>query len=110
MGSAYQPMLRSLQVKLTDNSLNQRVVRYCTELGLTSAQILRAHINALQYAGGTVGIKFDEHVIDPYKEYLADKSTFVATAKPREPIYLTRIGRYRPSDVPALLNLEAFAH
>ena len=67
MGSAYQPMLRSLQVKLTDNSLNQRVVKCCSELGLTSAQILRAHINALQYAGGTVGIKFDKHVIDSYK-------------------------------------------
>ncbi len=110
MGSGYQPMLRSMQVKLTDNSINQRIVKYCTELGLTSAQILRAHINALQYAGNTVGIKFDKHVIDPYKEYLTDKSTFVATAKPREPVYLTRISRYKPSDVPALLNLEAFAH
>ena len=110
MGSGYRPMLRSMQVKLTDNSINQRIVKYCTELGLTSAQILRAHINALQYAGNTVGIKFDKHVIDPYKEYLTDKSTFVATAKPREPVYLTRISRYKPSDVPALLNLEAFAH
>ena len=110
MGSGYQPMLRSMQVKLTDNSINQRIVKYCTELGLTSAQILRAHINALQYAGNTVGIKFDKHVIDPYKEYLTDKSTFVATAKPRDPVYLARISRYKPSDVPALLNLEAFAH
>jgi hypothetical protein len=110
MGSSYQPMLRSMEVKLTDKSLNQRTVKYCTELGLTSAQILRAHVNALQYAGSTVGIKFDEHVVEPYKQYLTDKSIFVATARPRKPVDLTRISLYKPSDVPALLNLEAIAH
>jgi hypothetical protein len=109
MGDAYQPRLRSMQLKLTDKSLNQRVVKYCTELGLTAAQILRAHINALQYAGGNVGIEFDKYVIDPYKEYLSGKSVFIASAQPREPIYLTRIDRYKPNDVPALLNLEALA-
>ena len=109
MGSAYQPRLRNLQLKLTNNSLKHRVVKYCTELGLTSAQILRAHINALQYAGSNFGIEFDKHVIDPYREYLTDKSTFVATANPREPIYLSKISRYKPIDVPALLNLEAIA-
>jgi hypothetical protein len=109
MGSAYQPRLRNLQLKLTDKSLKQRVVKYCTELGLTSAQILRAHINALQYAGGQFGMEFDKHVIEPYKEYLTDKSIFVATANPGEPIYLTKIGRYKPIDVPALLNLAAIA-
>ena len=110
MGSGYQPMLRSIQVALTDNSLNQRTVKYCTELGLTSAQILRAHINALQYAGSTIGIKFDEHVVEPYKQYLTDKSTFVATARPRKLVDLSSISQYKPSDMPALLNLEAIAY
>jgi hypothetical protein len=34
------------------------------------AQISRAHINALQYADSTIGIKFDKHIIDSYKEHL----------------------------------------
>jgi len=110
MGMSYQPMLRGMQIKLTDKSLNKRTVKYCTELGLTPAQILRAHINALQHAGSTVGIEFDKRVIEPYKEYLTAKSTFVATVRPREPLHLAKISHYKPSDVPALLNLEAFAH
>lgn len=108
-GAGYQPTLRSLEMKLTDHSLNQRAEKYCTELGLTPEQILNAHLNSLQYFGSQYGVEFDAYVIDPYKEYLAGKSTFILTAKPREPIQLARISRYRPSDVPALLNLEAVA-
>lgn len=110
MGNGYQPSLHRMQLTLTDNSLNQRIEKYCTQLGLTPAQIMRAHINSLQYAGSTMGIEFDKYVIDPYKEYLTDKTTFVATIKPRQPVYLAEISRYKPSDVPALLNLEAYAH
>ena len=109
MGASYQPTLQSMELKMTDQSLNQRTTDYCTRLGLTPAQIMRAHINALQYAGGTLGIEFDEHVIKPYKEYVTDKTTLVATVRPREPLYLAEINRYKPSDVPALLNLEAVA-
>jgi hypothetical protein len=35
MGSAYEPTLHSLQVKVTDHSLNQRIDKYCNQLGLT---------------------------------------------------------------------------
>lgn len=108
-GAAYRPTLHSLQVKVTDHSLNRRIEKYCTKLGLTPEQIVRAHINALQYFGSTMGIEFDEYVIDPYKDYLAGKSTFIATAKPRAPLDLASIAKYKPSDVPALLNLEAVA-
>ena len=108
-GMGYQPTLRSFEMKVTDRSLNARAEKYCTQLGLTPEQILAAHLNALQYFGSQYGIEFDEYVIDPYKEYLAGKSTFIATAKPREPLQLARISKYRPSDVPALLNLEAVA-
>lgn len=109
MGASYQPRLRSLQIEITDQSLNKRVEKYCTELGLTPEQILRAHINALQYFGKKSGIEFDKYVIDPYKEYLAGKSRFIVTAKPRKPLDLSRIKKYKPIDVPALLNLEATA-
>jgi len=108
-GVAYLPNLHSLQVKLTDNSLNQRIEKYCTDPGLTQAQIQRAHISALQCAGSTLGIKFDEYVTDPYKEYLADKSIFIVTAKPRQPLQLSSLSKYKPGDVPAVLNLEASA-
>jgi hypothetical protein len=92
-----------------DKSLNQRIEKYCRKLGLTPEQIQRAHINSLQYHGSTMGIKFDEYVTDPYKEYLNGKSVFIATAKPRRPLQLTSISKYKPSDVTALLNLEAVA-
>jgi len=108
-GSTYRPKLRELNMKITDKSLNSRVEKYCTKLGLTPEQILRAHINALQYMGKMQGIVFDEYIIDPYKQYLAGKPTLIVTAKPREPLDLERISRYKPSDVPALLNLEAVA-
>ena len=52
------------------------------------------------------GIEFDEYVVEPYKEFLAGKSTFVLTAKPNQPINLSQIDLYKPSDVPALLNLS----
>lgn len=50
-GASYQPRMRNLQIKITDQSLNKRVEKYCTKLGLTAAQISRAHLNSLQYAG-----------------------------------------------------------
>ena len=48
-------------------------------------------------------------MLDPYKEFLKGKSTLVVTAKPNEPIAFSQIDLYKPSDVPALLNLAAAA-
>jgi len=108
-GPYYRPKMSDLTLKITDRSLNERVEKYCTKLGLTPAQILAAHLNALQYRGKQHGIEFDEYVLDPYKEFLAGKPTLIVTAKPREPLDLNRIKKYKPIDVPALLNLEATA-
>ena len=96
-------------MELLDQSLNARIKKYCTELGLTAAQITAAHINALQYFGSTNGILFDDYVVEPYKRFLDGKPTLIVTAKPREPLDLADISKYKPSDVPALLNLEAAA-
>ncbi len=109
LGAAYEPQLTALRIEVTDRSLNRRVDNYCTELGLTPEQIERAHLDSLQYSGEKLGIEFDEYVVEPYKQFIAGKTTLVATAKPRRPLYLSRIDNYRPSDVPALLNLEAVA-
>lgn len=109
LGPNYQPQLTALRIEVTDRSLNRRINEYCTRLGLTPEQIERAHLSSLKHFGATFGIEFDEYVIEPYKEFVGGKTTFIATAKPRRPLQLSRIEKYRPSDVPALLNLEAVA-
>jgi hypothetical protein len=48
--------------------------------------------------------------MEPYQEYLAGKSIFIATAKPCSPVMLSSIDKYKPADVPALLNLEAVVY
>jgi len=109
LGAAYEPQLAAMRIEVTDRSLNRRIEKYCTELGLSPEQIERAHLDSLAYIGEQFGIEFDEYVIEPYRQFIAGKSTFIATVKPRRPLYLSRIENYRPSDVPALLNLEAVA-
>ena len=108
-GAGYRPKLRDMRVEYTDRSLNQRVSRYCEELGLSAADTLRAQIDSFKFVGESNGIEFDEYMLDPYKEFLLGKSTLVVTAKPNEPIAFSQIGLYKPSDVPALLNLAAIA-
>jgi hypothetical protein len=47
--------------------------------------------------------------VSPRIEFLNGKDRFVITAEPIEPVNLLQIGLYKPSDVPALLNLTAEA-
>ena len=108
-GMAYQPRLRNMHIEFTDRSLNQRVTRYCEELGLTPAETLRAQVDSFRFAGESNGIEFDQYMIDPYREFLLGKSTLVVTAQPNNPVAFSQIDLYKPSDVPALLNLAAVA-
>ena len=108
-GMASRPRLASMRVKMTDRSLNQRVSEYCSQRGLSREETLKAQIESFEYFGKENGIEFDEYVMDPYKEYLAGKTTLIFTARPNEPIAISQIDLYKPSDVPALLNLEATA-
>jgi hypothetical protein len=108
-GAKYQPRLRSMRVEVTDRSLNQRVTSYCEQRGLSAAETLHAQIESFKYVGESNGIEFDEYVLDPYKEFVLGKSTLVVTAQPSEPIAFSQIDLYKPSDVPALLNLAAIA-
>ena len=101
--------LSEFKLVLTDRSINERVRKYCEQLGLSPEETLQAQLDALNFLGESNGIAFDEYVIDPYQEYLAGKSTFIVTAEPTNPINLTQIDLYKPSDVPALLNLAAIA-
>lgn len=108
-GPMSRPRLSRMQFEITDRSLNQRVRDHCRDRGLSDEQILQAQLDALEFFGETNGIVFDDYVVTPYKEYLGGKSTLTVTARPNEPLNLTQIALYKPSDVPALLNLEASA-
>ncbi len=108
-GAMYRPKLGDMRVEFTDRSLNQRVTKYCGQRGLSAAETLRAQMDSFKYAGETNGIEFDEYMLDPYKEFILGKSTLVVTARPSQPIAFSQIDLYKPSDVPALLNLAAVA-
>ena len=108
-GSRYRPRMREMRIVFEDLSLRERVEKYCGQLGMSDEEILTAQLDKLHYMGKVYGIEFDEYVIDPYTEFVKGKSTLVVTAKPREPVSLSQIGLYKPSDVPALLDLSAEA-
>jgi hypothetical protein len=108
-GLAYRPRLSSFEVAVTDRSLNKRVADYCARRGLTEKQILQAQLDSFKFVGEENGIEFDEYVLDPYMEFIGGKSKLVITAQPNEPVAISQIDLYKPSDVPALLNLEAAA-
>lgn len=108
-GGSYRPRLVSAKIEYEDLSLNERTNRLCAESGLIVEEIIMAKIDTLNAYGAESGVIFDEPIIEPYREFLSGKSRFVLTARPNEPVDLTQLGLYKPSDVPALLNLEASA-
>ena len=105
----YRPKLRDMRVEYTDRSLVQRVAKYCGQRGLSADKTMHAQIDSFKFVGESNGIEFDEYMLDPYKEFLAGKSALVVTGRPSEPIAFSQIDLYKPSDVPALLNLAAIA-
>ncbi|MEM8814645.1 MAG: hypothetical protein AAGE85_02400 [Pseudomonadota bacterium] len=107
MTGGYKPRMSRFRLEYTDRSLNERIHAHCERNGLTAEQILKAQIDAFKRYGVDSGIEFDEYVIDPYVEFLQGKDTLVITAEPNEPVALSQIDLYKPSDVPALLKLEA---
>ncbi|MGH8196344.1 MAG: hypothetical protein ACREQ8_18410, partial [Woeseiaceae bacterium] len=104
------PRLVGGRLEYVDRSLEERVMKLCTESEkLPVETVIAARVDAFQAIAGQNGIEFDEYVIDPYVEFLRGKDRFVITAQPLEPVNLARLGLYKPSDVPALLNLSAEA-
>lgn len=108
-GPRFRPRMKNMRIAYEDRSLNARVEKFCGQLGLTREEIQAAQLEKLRYMGEVYGIEFDEYVIDPFLEFLGGKSTLIVTARPSEPISLSQIGLYKPSDVPALLDLSAEA-
>jgi hypothetical protein len=93
------------RLEYLDLSLNQRTAKLCARQGMSDSEIMAAQVDSFAASGLENGLEFDDYVIEPYKEFLAGHSTFVLTAKPDKPIALSQIELYKPSDVPALLNL-----
>ena len=108
-GVQYRPKLGALSLEFTDQSLNERVAKYCGKRGLSPAETLQAQMDAFKYSGESNGIEFDKLILDPYQAFLEGKSKLVVTARPTKPIAFSQIDLYKPSDVPALLGLEAIA-
>jgi hypothetical protein len=108
-GPRFRPRMKDMSVTYVDQSLNARVEKFCGQLGLSEEEIQAAQLEKLRYMGEVYGIEFDKYVIDPFMEFLGGKSTLVVTASPSEPISMSQISLYKPSDVPALLDLSAEA-
>jgi hypothetical protein len=106
-GATYRPRLSNLTIDYTDRSLNSRIRKLCKSLGLSDEQTLEAQMDAFKFQGESNGIVFDDYMLVPYLEFLKGKERIKFTAKPNEPIAMSQIDLYKPSDVPALLNLEA---
>lgn len=106
---AYRPKMIEGSVEYVDQSLEGRTTELCMQNGLTREQVVQAKLDAFSAFGEQNGIVFDELVIEPYKDFLTGKSTFVIRAAPWEPVNLSQIDLYKPGDVPALLNLTAEA-
>lgn len=108
-GVMYRPRLRDMRIEFTDRSLRDRVVKYCGQRGLSPQEVRKAQVEAFKFVGEENGIEFDQYMLEPYLEFLEGKSTLVVTARPSEPVAFSQIDLYKPSDVPALLNLAAVA-
>jgi len=106
---AYRPRLADARLEYVDQSLEERTTRLCERAGLSKEEIIAAKLDAFMAFGENSGMEFDEQIVEPYKDYLNGKSRFILTAKPHEPINISQIDLYKPSDVPALLNLTAAA-
>lgn len=106
---AYRPKLVDARLEYVDQSLDERTSKLCARAGLSNDEVIAAKLDAFASMGEDSGIVFDDQITEPYREFLAGKSSFVMTARPNEPVNMSQISLYKPSDVPALLNLEAIA-
>jgi hypothetical protein len=109
MTGNYRPKLIDARLEYVDQSLDERTSKLCARAGLSEEEVLAAKIDAFNAFGEETGVVFDEQILEPYKEFLGGKSTFVMTARPNEPLNVSQIDLYKASDIPALLNLTAVA-
>ncbi len=106
----FRPRMIDGRIEYEDYSLIDRTKKLCRRQGLSEQQMIAAELDAFRAAGMQIGIAFDEYVMEPYEKFLSGGSIFIITARPTQPINLSQINLYKPTDVPALLNLSAEVH
>ena len=103
----FRPRMIDGRIEYEDDSLIDRTRKMCQREGLSEQEVIAAELDAFRAAGMQVGIALNEYVMDPYEKFLSGGSTFILAARPTEPVNLSQINLYKPTDVPALLNLSA---
>ena len=109
----FRPRMIDGRIEYEDYSIIDRTKKLCRRQGSSEQEMIAAELDAFRAAGMQIGIafdEFDEYVMEPYEKFLSGGSTFILTARPTQPINLTQINLYKPTDVPALLNLSAEVH
>jgi hypothetical protein len=104
-----RPLLVAGRVDYVDQSLNRRIIKYCTELEVTSEDVIAAQLREIQTLAHDNGMELDALILQPYTDFLLGKQRFTLIAQPPRPVDLTQLSLYKPSDVPNLLNLTAEA-
>jgi len=104
-----RPLLVDARMDYVDRSLNGRILAHCAEQQVSADEVIAAQILEVQTLARDSGMELDAMLIDPYTEFLRGKQRFTLTSRPNNPVDLTRISLYKPSDVPNLLNLTAEA-
>lgn len=104
-----RPLLVAGRVDYVDQSLNGRIMKYCRDLEVTPEDVIAAQLRELHTLARENGMELDELIIQPYTDFLLGKQRFTLIAQPPNPVDLTQLRLYKPSDVPNLLNLTAEA-
>jgi hypothetical protein len=104
-----RPMLVGGRIDYVDQSLNSRIMKYCTEQQVPTEDVIAAQLRELHTLARDNGMELDAMIVQPYTDFLLGKQRFTLIAQPPKPVDLTQISLYKPSDVPNLLNLTAEA-
>jgi hypothetical protein len=106
-----RPLLVAARLDYVDRSLKSRVMKHCAEeYALTQDDVIAAELQAVRSIASENGMELDELIIEPYTQFLLHGQRFVLTSTPPQPVDLSRLGLYKASDVPNLLNLVAEAN
>jgi hypothetical protein len=109
MARGVLPLLVGGRLDYFDRSLNERIVKHCSDEQVTREDVIAAQVREIQAIALENGMELDAMLIEPYTDFLLGKQRFTLVAAPHKPVDLTRVSLYKPSDVPNLLNLTAEA-
>jgi hypothetical protein len=102
-----RPLLAGGRLDYVDRSLNDRIMKYCTGLDISTEDVLAAQLREAHRVARQYGMELDELIIQPYTDFLLGQQRFTLMSQPPRPVDLTQLRLYKPSDVPNLLNLTA---